>query len=258
MTNASSDSATQIFALNDMPCFPFPPRGKEVPVEERNGDAHEEAEQAADEEEGGGEGEEVVEEEAAPAEEEEEEDQAVEETDEVTDDTVNAARPEPPAPPSIPGMLCLPRPFVFPSFLECSVFPSPKRLRSVFFPSLLTRPSSPHHFSSCRPHLALTCVESLWIEFRVLPKTSVLPSCAVSRDVERPSLFRACDVLVSMVFPFSNCVLSHALTHMPHPPRHPPQFTVNRPIESYADDTPALASASLAISHSEISARRPT
>lgn len=126
MTNTSSDSATQICALNDMPCFPFPPRGKEVPVEERNGDTHEEAEQAADEEGGGEgeEGEEVVEEEAAPAE-EEEEDQAVEETDEVTDDTVNAARPEPTAPPSIPGMLCLLRPFVFPSFLECSVFPSP-------------------------------------------------------------------------------------------------------------------------------------
>lgn len=127
MTNTSSDSATQICALNDMPCFPFPPHDKEVPVEERNGDAHEETEQAADEEEGGGEGEEgeeVVEEEAAPAEEEEEEDQALEETDEVTDDTVNAARPESTAPPSIPGMLCLLRPFVFPSFLECSVFPS--------------------------------------------------------------------------------------------------------------------------------------
>ncbi|XP_075906083.1 SH3 domain-binding glutamic acid-rich protein [Nelusetta ayraudi] len=65
----------------------------EVPVEERNGDAHEEAEQAADEEEGGGEGEEVVEEEAAPAE-EEEEDQALEETDEVTDDTAQVEEEE--------------------------------------------------------------------------------------------------------------------------------------------------------------------
>lgn len=87
-------STSQIRALNDIPFFPTPPHDKEVPVEERNGNAHE---QAADEEGGGEgqEGEEVVEDEAAPAEAEEEqeeaEDQIVEETGEVTDDTVNAA-----------------------------------------------------------------------------------------------------------------------------------------------------------------------
>ncbi|XP_072248864.1 SH3 domain-binding glutamic acid-rich protein isoform X19 [Leuresthes tenuis] len=73
--------------------LPPPPGSKEVPVEERNGNAHGEEEQveAADEEEGeGGEaGDEATEGETAgdepPAEEEGEE--AVEETDEVTEDT---------------------------------------------------------------------------------------------------------------------------------------------------------------------------
>ncbi|KAM7399549.1 hypothetical protein PAMP_018814 [Pampus punctatissimus] len=76
----------------------------EVPVEERNGDAH--GEQAADEEEReGGEEEEVAEDEAtegetagdeAPAEEEEaeEEEEAAEETDEVTEDTAHAVDEE--------------------------------------------------------------------------------------------------------------------------------------------------------------------
>nr|XP_046246435.1 SH3 domain-binding glutamic acid-rich protein isoform X13 [Scatophagus argus] len=87
--------------------LPPPPGSKEVPVEERNGDAHgeEEQAQAADEEEGeGGEEDEVAEGETAddeameentagdeaPAEDEE----AVEETDEITEDTQAHAEEE--------------------------------------------------------------------------------------------------------------------------------------------------------------------
>lgn len=80
---------------------------KEVPVEERNGDAHDEAEQAANEEEGGEGEEEVVEGETAGDEAPAEEDRAVEETDGVTDDTVNAAPLQSIVPPSIRGMFCL-------------------------------------------------------------------------------------------------------------------------------------------------------
>ena len=77
----------------------FSPYDKEVPLEERNGDAHDEEEQATGEEEGEvAEGEnaddEAMEEETegdeAPADEEE----AVEETDEVTEVTVIASRLE--------------------------------------------------------------------------------------------------------------------------------------------------------------------
>ncbi|KAM4566616.1 SH3 domain-binding glutamic acid-rich protein isoform 19-T19 [Odontesthes bonariensis] len=74
--------------------LPPPPGSKEVPVEERNGNAHGEKEQveAADEEEGeGGEaGDEATEGETAgdePPAAEEGEEEAVEETDEVTEDT---------------------------------------------------------------------------------------------------------------------------------------------------------------------------
>ncbi|XP_039681108.1 SH3 domain-binding glutamic acid-rich protein isoform X15 [Perca fluviatilis] len=88
--------------------LPPPPGSKEVPVEERNGDAHGDEEQAADEEEEGEGGEEEEEEVAegetaddeategetagdeAPA----KEDQAVEETDEVTEDTQAQAEEE--------------------------------------------------------------------------------------------------------------------------------------------------------------------
>ncbi|XP_028430134.1 SH3 domain-binding glutamic acid-rich protein isoform X9 [Perca flavescens] len=88
--------------------LPPPPGSKEVPVDERNGDAHGDEEQAADEEEEGEGGEEEEEEVAegetandeategetagdeAPA----EEDQAVEETDEVTEDTQAQAEEE--------------------------------------------------------------------------------------------------------------------------------------------------------------------
>lgn len=80
----------------------FSLRDKEVPVEERNGDAHDEAEQAANEEEGGEGEEEVVEGETAG-----DEAPAEEETDEVTDDTVNAAPLQSIVPASIRGMFCL-------------------------------------------------------------------------------------------------------------------------------------------------------
>lgn len=120
--------------------FHIPPLDKEVPVEERNGDAHDETEQAVDEEEGGGEveeGEEVVEDEASPAEveedQEEEENKAEEETDEVTDDTVNAARPESTSPLSIPGMLCLLCPSSSHHSQNALFFP-PQHLPCVFFP----------------------------------------------------------------------------------------------------------------------------
>ncbi|XP_078102651.1 SH3 domain-binding glutamic acid-rich protein isoform X2 [Sander vitreus] len=81
----------------------------EVPVEERNGDAHGEEEQAADEEEEGEGGEKEEEEEVAEGETADdeategetagdeslaEEDQAVEETDEVTEDTAQAEEEE--------------------------------------------------------------------------------------------------------------------------------------------------------------------
>ncbi|XP_070684930.1 SH3 domain-binding glutamic acid-rich protein isoform X3 [Pempheris klunzingeri] len=81
----------------------------EVPVEDRNGDAHGEEEQAADEEEEGEGGEEEVAEgedaddegaegetagDEAPAEEQEEEEEAVEETEEVTEDTEARAAEE--------------------------------------------------------------------------------------------------------------------------------------------------------------------
>lgn len=156
-------STSQTCALNDVPFFPIPPHDKEVPVEERNGDAHDEAEQAADEEEGGGEGvegEEVVEDEGAPAEaeeeQEEEDDQVVEETDEVTDDTVNAALPESTSPPSVPGMLCLLRPSSSPSFPECSVFPLSFASLLCVLPSLFIRLPPRRHFSSSHRHLAPT------------------------------------------------------------------------------------------------------
>uniref|UniRef100_A0A8C5DH61 SH3 domain-binding glutamic acid-rich-like protein n=1 Tax=Gouania willdenowi TaxID=441366 RepID=A0A8C5DH61_GOUWI len=93
-----------------------PPGSKEVPVEERNGDAHGEEEQAADEEEGEGEGEgtEEVAEEGETADDEdvegetaddeevegettedmEEEGEAVEETDEAPEDTQAQAEEE--------------------------------------------------------------------------------------------------------------------------------------------------------------------
>lgn len=80
---------------------------KEVPVEERNGDAQNEAEQAANEEEGGEGEEEVVEGETAGGEAPAEEDQAVDETDGVTDNTVNAAPLQSIVPLSIRGMFCL-------------------------------------------------------------------------------------------------------------------------------------------------------
>ncbi|XP_070684935.1 SH3 domain-binding glutamic acid-rich protein isoform X7 [Pempheris klunzingeri] len=89
--------------------LPPPPGSKEVPVEDRNGDAHGEEEQAADEEEEGEGGEEEVAEgedaddegaegetagDEAPAEEQEEEEEAVEETEEVTEDTEARAAEE--------------------------------------------------------------------------------------------------------------------------------------------------------------------
>lgn len=99
-------------------------------------------------------------------------------------------------------------------FPPLRVFPS-LFIRASLSPSYLQFSSSPcTHF-----------VESLWIEFRVLPKTSsVLPSCAASRDVEPSSLFHTCDALVLMAFPFFQLCSVSCTPHMPHPPcvsQHP-------------------------------------
>ncbi len=118
----------------------FSPHNKEVPVEERNGVAHDEEEQQCEEEEY-----EIGEEEAEVADDEAMEEDAEggeemmgeeeeEETDEVTQGTVIGAWILPPVvlpfPPSLECFVLNAFSSIFPSFLECSVF---------YFPS-----ASPH------------------------------------------------------------------------------------------------------------------
>lgn len=180
-------------------------------MEERNGDAYEKAEQAADDEEGGGEGEEgeeAVEDEAAP-------------TDEVPDDTVNAVRPEftsplvhpwnaLPAPSSclhiIPGML---RFSLSLASLLCD-FPS-----SFFF-----------RLPPLRPSPALIVTLPPLCRFCVRPKTSSVPSCTASQEVQPSLLF----------FP---CVMSWFFMVLPdfYALSHGPRVSHDRPSQSFVGDT---------------------
>lgn len=183
-------------------------------MEERNGDAHDEAEHAADEEEeGGGEGEEVVEDEGAPAEEDEEEDQAVEETDEVTDDTVNAARPESTSPPSIPGMLCL--------LCPLSSHHSHHSRNAPFFLLLSISavcPSFPLcHFSSSHRHLCTHFVES-----RVSSVSTLKLPPSVMCSVPGCSTFFTLSLVPCLSFHGASCFQVFCLlTHSPRVSRHP-------------------------------------
>lgn len=166
---------------------------KEVPVEERNGDAHDEAEQAANEKEGGEGEEEVLEGETAGDEAPAEEDQVVE----GTDDTVNAAPLQSIVPPSIHGMFCL----LLPSSSHHSwnaLFSLPLATPLHVFPFLLI-----NGFSSFLKFLSSLCtsfVESLWVELIVNLKCAPSSVYPAPWDVKPSFLLYICSVSVCYRF----------------------------------------------------------